>query len=135
MLDVCTPAAIDRYGAKIKQYHSRYGDKVWHLIYQIDVRARQEELERKRRLGFNEKANATNPADHPFQPDAPWGWALQKLIEDHEFWRVELEDPAMLVLTRLASLSSVIGGTSRSAEAPARSADPSRRTSASSTAR
>ena len=73
--------------------------------------ARQEELDRIRRRGVQEKAAATAAnLPHDFEAATQWRWSFSKLINDSEFWRVEVEEPAIRVLTKLESLDCVLGG-------------------------
>ena len=106
MFNAITPARFDQYHDWISSYHRRYGRACWHLVYQADVRARQEHAERLRRRGQEEFdfAKATK-AFHEFDPKKPWEWVYDQLAKDSQFWKREVEDPCLLVLVRTASLS------------------------------
>lgn len=102
---------LDRYRTLIHDYAVRYGPKVWHIIYQADVRCRREHMERLRRIAVEESA-ATHAKGgwHPLDPTRPWDLVWLRAVDDVSFWRKELEEPAVLVLTHTASLSSMVHG-------------------------
>lgn len=84
-------------------YAQRYGPETWVILYQADVRARREHLERMCR-----KALATETPG--FKPEQPLEWCMRQVADDTAFWRCYLEEPAMLVLARASELNSVIDG-------------------------
>ena len=131
MLGILTPARCDAYLNMLKKYHSRYGSTVWHLLFQADVRARQEHWERCRRIGAEAKAQADAAGtSHDFNPAKPWEWALRALIEDNRFWKEELEDPCLLVISRSTPLSSVVEGdapTTSTTRAPEQQQQPKKK--------
>ena len=47
--------------------------------------------------------------EHDFETATQCRWAFQTLIADSGLWRVEVEEPAMQVLTKLVSLECVPG--------------------------
>ena len=49
MTDILDFGSIDEHADMINTFHSQYGDIAWLLIYQADVRFRQEHLEQ---IGF-----------------------------------------------------------------------------------
>lgn len=110
MLDEIRPARLDAYKKLIKRYHDRYGNQVWAILYQADVRARQVHAERVRRRGQDEHdAAAQAGGSHPFDPEHPWNWVYGQLADqEHSFWRREVEEPAMLVLARSGRLSDMV---------------------------
>ena len=92
---------IDRYSELIGRYVSRYGPAAWLLIYQADVRCRSEHMERARRRGEEERALALAAGGtHPLDPTRPWDWGWGEVLSDTDFWRAELEEPALLAITR-----------------------------------
>ena len=109
MLGVLTQARCEAYVNLIRKYHTRYGAKCWTIIYQAEVRARQEQWERCRRLAAEEqrKAAAAGLA-HEYDPDMPWEHSRRMLVESVRFWKDELEDPCMLILTKSASASAFV---------------------------
>ena len=69
MLDLVGVARIDRYANQLMNYAKRYGSNVWHVIYQADVRARLEHLERLCRVAVEEHCAATaRGLMHMFEP-------------------------------------------------------------------
>jgi hypothetical protein len=95
------------YRERIKRYIVKWGPGLWHLIYQADVRMRREEMELIRRVGA--EAKALDPA-HPFDPKKPWNWAWQHAAKDTEFWKDQLEDGAVQVLTHTKSVGAFLDG-------------------------
>ena len=77
--------------------------------FQGDVRARQEHLERCRRIGqeASDKAHGAS-ANHHFDPSQPWEWCFNYLCEDYGFWKERLEDPCSFVINRIRSLDSLV---------------------------
>ena len=104
-------AFICGYRDVIKTYVERYGEAVWHIIYQADCRMRQEQMERIRRRGQEEWDKAqTLSAHHDFEPDKPWNWCWDQAAKDVNFWRKEVEEPCLLVLSKAAPLQTFIEG-------------------------
>lgn len=106
MLEQVTPSKLDAYEKLIRGYHDRYGKLCWPLIYQADVRARLEHVERIRRRGQEayEVARAAGLA-HQFDPALPWAWVWQELAGDYQFWNKELVEPCLL----LSNLTQLVG--------------------------
>ena len=111
MLDAVTHSTLDNYTKHIISFARIYGPRVWALIYQADVRARLEHLERLRRQGQREyeEAKAANGV-HPFDPTRPWEWSFKALTQDYRFWKRELEDQAVLILAHIGKLEHSIEG-------------------------
>ena len=92
---------LDMYANMIKRYVSRYGSSVWFQIYQAETRCRSEHMERVRRRGDEERARAEAAGmSHPMNPKRPWDWVWGEVILDAHFWRIELEEPALIILSR-----------------------------------
>eukprot|EP00959_Pyramimonas_sp_CCMP1952_P309278 6472412-Pyramimonas_sp.AAC.1 len=109
MFDQISPARLDGYEKHLRGLHERYGRQCWALIYQADVRARLELSERLRRIGKDEKERAiATQAFHDFDDTKPWEWVWSKLVSDVQFWLREVQEPAVLVLARTASLNQMI---------------------------
>ena len=118
MLDIVTPAALDSYKDHVKQYALRYTADSWALLYQSDTRARRELSERIRRCGQSlcDKARQAGGGTGTlvvcdFDPTKPWDYVFRQLSSEFSFWKGEVEDPAMLILTRaVRGQSSVVSG-------------------------
>jgi hypothetical protein len=83
----------------------------YHLIYQVDVRARFEQWERIRRRGELDRADASQAGnEHPFDLAKPAFWVMEQLLKDSEFWHKELEKKAGLIVARCRGLASMLGG-------------------------
>ena len=46
MLDAMSSSTLDHYYDLVKSYMQRYGPSVWMILYQADVRARMDHMER-----------------------------------------------------------------------------------------
>jgi hypothetical protein len=110
MLNAISSATLDQYRDLIYRYVTRYGAPVWLILYQADVRARLESMERMRRKGQKLHMLGTQIGERVFDPARPWDWSLREVVEDHSFWRRELEEPAMLVLSNSGRLSQMVEG-------------------------
>ena len=108
MLNMLSPSKCEAYMNLIRKYNTKYGHKCWHIIYQADVRARQEHWERCRREAAEEhcKANAAGQT-HAFDVSKPWEYALMLLINDFRLWKDELEDPCILVMTKMNAANTL----------------------------
>ncbi len=101
---------IDQYATMIGRYVSRYTQSAWLQIYQADVRMRSEQMERIRRRGDEESAAAVSAGGtHAMAAGRPWDWVWAEAVKDLVFWRIELEEPAQLMLLR-GSRSSASSG-------------------------
>ena len=120
MLKAVGIAKILKYHETQKAYHERYGPSCWHLQYQSEVRMRQERMVYWKRLGQEEHRKAT--AAHgvsEYNPEYPWEYVWGKAADDFHYWRKELEDPCLLILTRTRSLTAMVDGDVSIAEEPA----------------
>jgi hypothetical protein len=96
MLGVMQPSGFDVYRDHIKQYSNRYGTICWPLVYQADTRARRELAERVRRRLEREGKLVVGGIPVAM----PWDVVYRQLPLEFAFWRREVEDPAILILTR-----------------------------------
>jgi hypothetical protein len=103
--------ATSAYFKKIKMLHAMYGDSVWHLLYQTDVRCRQELMESIfHELLAEHNMNLTIGAHTAFDPDSPWDQVWSIATKRTEFWTDQFERPAGMINTRVRHMSSVIDG-------------------------
>ena len=104
MFDVVDLGNILNYKTHVLDYVARYGPALWYLIYQADHRMRLEGMERLRRRGEAEHSAAVEAGGkHPFDPERPWNWVWQQAVLDVIFWKKEIEEPALLILSRTQS--------------------------------
>ncbi len=68
-VSLCT---LDRYRDLIKSYWTRYGSKVWVIIYQADVRARLEHIDRMRGEGMKISSSSAPTGERLFDKDHLW---------------------------------------------------------------
>jgi len=102
-------SALGRYRDLIKSFAARYGPSVWHLTYQADIRMRGEHMERLRIAALQDRSIAVAAGrTHPFDPMSPWEFLWSEACRDNQFWLDELQENSMLVLTRTASLASMV---------------------------
>ena len=120
MLKCVGIAKILKYHEVQKAYHERYGPACWHLQYQSEVRMRQERMIFWKRQGQDEhrRAIAANGVSE-YNPDSPWEYVWGKAADDFHYWRKELEDPCLLILTRTRSLGALVDGDVSIADEPA----------------
>jgi len=58
-------------------------------------------MERVRRRGEEERAKTLAAGmSHAMDPTRPWDWVWEQVVLDANFWRTELEEPALVVLAR-----------------------------------
>ena len=111
MLDLVDLGTLIAYRDTISRYHSRYGIACWLIIYQTDVRTRLEQMPRNaRRLASLHNAALVSGHTTAFTPLRPWGCAMQAAIDETNWWRAELEEPALLALTKSQALGHLIAG-------------------------
>ena len=100
-----------RHSYCLQGHHSRYGTACWLIIYQTDVRTRLEQMPRNcRRLASRHNAALVAGGTTDFTPARPWGHALQAAMDETNWWRSELEEPALLALTKSQALGQLIAG-------------------------
>jgi len=111
MLGELTPSTCDVWAKVMTHYSKTYGQVMWALIYQADVRGRLEHLERVRRTGVAASELATKAGGtHPYDPQKPWEWTFRAAAEDEKFWKHELELKALKIITRMSSIGEHLGG-------------------------
>ena len=119
MFEQISPAKLDMYEKLIRQYHERYGRVCWPIIYQADVRARQEQVERVRRRGQESFDTAQRAGlSHDFDPARPWEWVWGELTLDVNFWNREITEPCMLYLAKTSSINQLLDNDAPIAKAP-----------------
>ena len=99
------------YADKLKRYGSRYGPQTWALLYQADVRSRLEHWT----VVMQELSELHSAALHAggtttFDPTRPWNAALSKLTADSDWWEMEFQEPALLMLNRIKEVGQLVTG-------------------------
>ena len=113
MLDAVDLGHLLRYKSFIERLHDKYGEKVWSVIYQGEVRCRLEHMPRIRRIAqaeFDQTKASGNPTPVGYDPARPWSYVWGKAIEDLEFWREEVVETAFLILTRITNTAEAVEG-------------------------
>ena len=90
MLDTVDLGTLLKYKEKIEKFHDRYGEKIWAVLYQVA------------------KGSSTD-----FDPDRPWNYVWQVVIGDESFWRDEVTEPGVLILTKVANVGEMLEGDAR----------------------
>lgn len=111
MLDAVDLGTLQKYREKIEKYHDRYGEKIWAVLYQADVRCRLELMERtKRNLAARHDAAVQQGSTTSYDPQRPWNLVWQTVISDDSFWKEEVTEPGILILTKVAGISEMVEG-------------------------
>ena len=115
MLDIIDLGTLTKYRDTIEKFHNRYGHAIWALLYQADTRFRLELVDRVRRQVQAEeeelkKAQGQGAKLPGYDPTRPWNYIYQKAINLESYWREEVVEPSMLVLTKISGLGEVIDG-------------------------
>ena len=110
MLNVMSPAALDNYSDHITRLNVKYGESVWLILYQTDVRARSEHVERIRRRGAEEEAKAKRTGNtSEYDPAQPWEYVYRHLVLDSKFWEEEFTSTALLVRSHIDRINEHLG--------------------------
>lgn len=56
----------------------------------------------------NEKALRAGGATD-YQPQKPWEWVWNQLVQEQEFWHREVEEPCILLLAKTQNLNALVG--------------------------
>jgi hypothetical protein len=111
MLDAVRRPQLDQYRARICLYHAQYGERTWALLYQADVRCRQELMGRTRhRLEAAHNTAITAGKLSDFDTARPWDSVWKAVLADTEFWEVEYKTSALLIKAETIRPADVIGG-------------------------
>ena len=91
----------------VEKLHDRFGDKVWSIIYQGDVRCRLEHMTRIRRRAQADHDEAVAAGKTTsFDPARPWNYVGSKAVDDDSFWREEVVDRSRQIHGRLPRYGS-----------------------------
>eukprot|EP00435_Cladocopium_sp_Y103_P026713 s4904_g6.t1 len=125
MADAVDLGNLQRYRTHVERLAERYGQKVWSVIYQADVRCRLEQMERlKRKLAAEHEAAVTAGKTTDFDDKRPWNAVWAHAVNDETFWREEVTEPCMLILTKITSSNEILEGDAKVAGQPSSAAGP-----------
>lgn len=111
MLDAVDLGHLQKYRSHIERLAERYGQRVWSVIYQGDVRCRLEHMERlKRNLKAEHDRVLRAGGTSDFDESRPWNQVWAKATQDETFWREEVIEPCMLIITRISSTNEMVDG-------------------------
>ena len=101
-------AAYKRWICKLS---ACYGPSVWHLLYQTDVRCRQELMQAVFQELLAAHSAAVMAKTHTdFDPTRPWDAVWKRVLEMKDWWTDEFERPAGLIVTHVKGLNYGLGG-------------------------
>ena len=111
MVDAVDLGALMSYKQHIIKLHDRYSAKIWPVIYQADNRCRLEHMERTRRVLQSVHDEAVSRGSSTDYDDArPWNLVFRRVVTDETFWRDQVVEPALLVLTKVAGIGEMVQG-------------------------
>lgn len=100
-----------KYRSHVERLHDRYSDKIWAVLYQAESRCRLELMDRLRREAVAEhEATITAGGISQFDTTRPWNTAWQRAANHEAFWREEVIEPGMLILTKVSGLNDMVDG-------------------------
>ena len=97
MLDSVDLGSLERYKEMLTRYHSRYGPGAWLLLYQADVRARSEHVQRTM-LVLSTRHDAARSAGGTtaYDPSRPWNHTWASVVDDSHWWVGSLRNPPLV---------------------------------------
>jgi hypothetical protein len=111
MLNACSPPHLLAYSGLIGHYAKRYGSRCWALIYQMETRYRRESMERvRRKASFDLDDAIIKGHSHDFNPAMPWDYVFSKATEDSKYWHLNVEEPALLIVTGSRGTDNFLDG-------------------------
>ena len=123
MLGAVDIGNLDEYRKYHERCHDRFGEKIYALQYQADVRTRQEEFVRILRDGETSYAMAlakmggdVSRVVHDFEPSRPWNYVFENTFDTlkaNKWWHEELEYQALAIINSSVAVSDVLGGDAR----------------------
>ena len=112
MLEHISPEMLDRYPDRVMHFADTYPDYLWPLLYQADVRARSDHLNRLARKAREEKRAAEEEGSrHPYNREKPWEYPWRQLVlHSSDFWEREFKEPAHAVRMKWKELHEELDG-------------------------
>lgn len=100
-----------KYRTHVERLHDRYSDRIWAVLYQAESRCRLELMDRLRREAVAEhEATISAGGVSTFDVAKPWNTAWQRAANHEAFWREEVIEPGMLILTKVSGLGDMVDG-------------------------
>jgi hypothetical protein len=104
-------AHLDAYRDFIIELHNTFGDRFWVLLYQADVRMRQEWMDTCRRTLIGQHAHMVDMGGRTaFDPAQPWNMVWAEAVKADKFWQKEFLTQCMRINCNATSLSMVVNG-------------------------
>ena len=111
MIKACAPPWLLAYCKCIGLCATRFGQRCWAIIYQVDVRFRREHIERMRRREEEKQESAIADGwGTEFDPLKPWGFPHKTALEERDYWHCNLETPCLMIVTGAKPQTSFFGG-------------------------
>ena len=114
MLGASTPPPLTAYAEKIEALHRQFTPRCWALIYQQEARFRQEKLVQVQRQEVADYELAVKESrSHPYDPLRPWDRCFEMATLSTyclNYWRENVEMPAVLILTNARQLGDYLDG-------------------------
>ena len=118
MIDAVDLGHLQKYRSHIERLVERYGPKVWSVIYQGDVRCGLEHMERvKRTLKTHHDKAVAAGGTTDYDEKRPWNLVWARATSDETFWREEVIEPCVLIMTRITSPAEVVEGDAKVSQA------------------
>jgi len=90
MLKAVKRAHLDAYREFIIELHNTFGDRYWVLLYQADVRMRQEWMDACRRGLIGQHQQMISMGGYTsFDPEQPWDMVWTEAVKADKFWQKE----------------------------------------------
>ena len=104
---------LDRYSKLIKGFNKTLGLACWALVYQTDVRARSERMQRLHMSVLkrhNEAVAADANAKTGYEVKRPWNAVFKSVMDDDTWWTRELYQPGLIIAAKIRGVASFIEG-------------------------
>ena len=107
LFESVSPEVLDNYAELIRKYSKAYTEQTWFILYQADVRMRQEQFERIIRRLERGLANGV-PCPFNYDVNKPWEACFKAAVADKAFWDAELVHPTNLYLLKLKTVADIM---------------------------
>ena len=109
LLGTVAPETLDNYGELIRGFITQYGESVWSIVYNADVRMRAERFQRLRRHAERDHA-AARASNHrtTFDIARPWDTVFSMAVADKSWWEENMHRPALLYLARVRTAAQLL---------------------------